>query len=346
MSAGSVFLTKELGTTHVADRYRILADMLRIRLGWKVICDNALNVADIEGNTLLTIKTPQCSRLESVEAICSVPDSVRVVGLFADTHYSFGSDLSKKLEYVAAASRVFDRCDVILSSYGHPFMCRWVEFTDKTYHFPQFYAPEARYRELPYNENPDKVCLVSGFRARKVYRLREVAYQLGPDLVKTLEHPGYASVQQRPTGVGRLTGQHVRSHAVRQEEHQRLMEHLKKGGEWKNPFRTGDDFATELNAHFCALSDCSVYGYVVGKYVEIPAAGSLLVANYTPDLDTLGFVDGVNYVRVSPETVEQKLKDILSNPDEYEGVRKRGREFVLEQFGVENRFEQLRGILA
>ena len=93
------------------------------------------------------------------------------------------------------------------------------------------------------------------------------------------------------------------------------------------------------------MSDCSVFGYVVGKYIEIPASGSLLVANYTPDLDVLGFRDGVNYVKVNEENVEKKLRMIISNPEDFEDIRKNGREFVLDKFGIEKSFSKLVEIL-
>lgn len=66
-------------------------------------------------------------------------------------------------------------------------------------------------------------------------------------------------------------------------------------------------FAVELNRYKSCFTCASVYGYTVAKYFEIPACGTLLFGERTDLLDPFGYIDGVNFVEVTPENFVDKF---------------------------------------
>lgn len=97
--------------------------------------------------------------------------------------------------------------------------------------------------------------------------------------------------------------------------------------------RGGNDaaaFARELNRYVSCFTCASAYGYTVAKYYEIPACGTLLFAEKTALLDEFGYVDGVNFVEVSPEDFRDKFHHYLReiHPDDRRRIAAAGRELV------------------
>lgn len=88
-----------------------------------------------------------------------------------------------------------------------------------------------------------------------------------------------------------------------------------------------------------------VIGYAVAKYMELPAAGCLLLATYTPDLDLLGFQDGVNYIRVDEQTFDGKLAEILAGPEAFEPIRRAGFELVRARHADVHRAQTLERLI-
>jgi hypothetical protein len=66
--------------------------------------------------------------------------------------------------------------------------------------------------------------------------------------------------------------------------------------------------------------------YTVAKYMEIPACGALAFMQRTPDLDKLGFVDGLNFVSISKWDYKKKLKIIDS--DEAKSIARAGQQLI------------------
>lgn len=104
----------------------------------------------------------------------------------------------------------------------------------------------------------------------------------------------------------------------------------------------GDKYAGLLNRYFCVACCSGIFHNTVAKYFEIPAAGALLIANRINDLYLLGFEPWKHYVPIVKETAIPTIKDALANPDKYEPIRKAGREFVLANHSIRNRFEQIK----
>jgi len=84
---------------------------------------------------------------------------------------------------------------------------------------------------------------------------------------------------------------------------------------------------------------------VTGKYFEIPSMGTLLLANHTPDLDTLGFQDNVNFVEINKYNWTDKIDYIVSNPEQYTDIRVRGYNFVVNNHTIYHRANQLMDII-
>ena len=105
-------------------------------------------------------------------------------------------------------------------------------------------------------------------------------------------------------------------------------------------------YAIELNKYLCSFVDCSKFGYVVGKYFEIPLSGALLLAEYTSDLDNLGFKNGENYISVDKDNFFEILDYIISRSEKYRDIRMNGRQLILDNHTNINRFEQFREIIS
>ena len=109
--------------------------------------------------------------------------------------------------------------------------------------------------------------------------------------------------------------------------------------------KEGDSYAELLNSFFCCVTSSSIFNYVVAKYFEIPAAGSLLLANETFDLDKIGFVPHEHYVPITKENVINTIKHCLNNSSEYDHIRKRGMDYVRAHHSMTNRVNEFVKIL-
>uniref|UniRef100_A0A6M3K9H7 Putative glycosyltransferase n=1 Tax=viral metagenome TaxID=1070528 RepID=A0A6M3K9H7_9ZZZZ len=106
----------------------------------------------------------------------------------------------------------------------------------------------------------------------------------------------------------------------------------------------GDRYAKMLNSYFCCATCGSIFNSPIAKYFEIPAAGSLLIANETNDLIKVGFIPNVHYVPITKHNFTTVISQCLKNPSAYETIRKTGMGFVREKHGLPNRIEQLKRI--
>ncbi len=110
-------------------------------------------------------------------------------------------------------------------------------------------------------------------------------------------------------------------------------------------YKLNDEYAELLNSYFCGIATPSIFNLVVKKYFEIPAAGSLLLARECEDFLKCGFKPGKHFVPVTIDNVLSQIHKCIEHPEKYEGIRKAGRDFVLEKHSVENRFKTLVGII-
>jgi hypothetical protein len=112
----------------------------------------------------------------------------------------------------------------------------------------------------------------------------------------------------------------------------------------KPPRYVGDDYARLLNSYFCGIATPSIFNYALGKYYEIPAAGSLLLACEIADYGKAGFIPNQHYIPITKSNVISIIKRCLKNPEEYEHIRKRGMKFVRKNHSVTNRMDILKAM--
>lgn len=98
--------------------------------------------------------------------------------------------------------------------------------------------------------------------------------------------------------------------------------------EMKKPYfgnRTFRDM-TEKYAQSKLVLNQAINGDVNMRFLEALCSGSCLVSDRLPDLEVLGFVDGVNYAGYSSlHELKEVVKDLLSNDDKRENIARNGR---------------------
>jgi len=90
--------------------------------------------------------------------------------------------------------------------------------------------------------------------------------------------------------------------------------------------------------------------YILAKNFEILGSGSLLFAcnpNTKKDFETLGFIDGEDYISCTPENMENKIEWLMDNGnlEKIKKIRKNGHAKVAKNHIWEKRTEFLNSIL-
>ncbi|WP_346209176.1 glycosyltransferase [Aeromonas salmonicida] len=94
-----------------------------------------------------------------------------------------------------------------------------------------------------------------------------------------------------------------------------------------------------------AVSSDALFNCPVAKFFEVPSQGLLLFGFKTVDLESFGFVDGINYIEVTKENFLEKIKDFKNNPESYLQIRRNGFELIKARHTVSKRLEQLQAYL-
>jgi len=86
-----------------------------------------------------------------------------------------------------------------------------------------------------------------------------------------------------------------------------------------------------------AINSCRMFVTTAGslrnanaKYIEILASRSLLLADEPLGADRLGLEDGLNYVKLTEENMDDKIAYFLRHPEEAEAIATRGYELALK----------------
>ena len=236
-------------------------------------------------------------------------NKAKVICYLHDMHYA-------KKHNPLRIEELLNRCDKILVPYFSYFVKNWPQFIDKAVFFPHFFAPHSRYVNLPFNVDPKIKCLLSG-QYHESYPIRNMILESVRkgggcrEIIDVLGHPRFG----------------------------------------KNQFYTrkysgkGNDYAKCLNEYFCCVTDSSKFEFMLTKYFEIPATGSLLLANETEDSKALGFVPWKHFVPITLDDALSQIIDCLNNPNKYQEIRKEGMRFVRENHSVLNRISQLKSVL-
>lgn len=100
------------------------------------------------------------------------------------------------------------------------------------------------------------------------------------------------------------------------------------------------DYDNLLQSARICITGGSAFNAPVQKYVEIPAAGSVLMSNWFPDLGLMGFRDGYNMVAYCKENVVDAVEELLGDEEKIREVSKNGLDLILERHTSEIRSMQ------
>ena len=311
---GLILLPEQYNVYMSMGRYMSLFNTLRDKLGFDVIHSDNPSIDNINADIVIIFKSPDNDTPWLMSDIARLPKDKKLIGYFADVHTSgdlTGIVTQLDKEYIIAMDKMLSRCDIILCPYDNAFRNKWPEFVDKYVFFPHFVEYDL-YRYLPTSNYRTFKCLLTGSLDIAAYPLRNHIVALNHPLVDFIRHPGYLLGDKLAKAMG---------------------------------FAIGEDYASLLNQYVCSIATSGKMNYVVAKYFEILAAGTILLANYTLDLDTLGFEEEKHYVRIDRGNFVNKLKGVLLDYDKYKMLVEENREFIFDNHTEHNRFKVINEII-
>jgi spore maturation protein CgeB len=102
----------------------------------------------------------------------------------------------------------------------------------------------------------------------------------------------------------------------------------------------GSNYAQEINKAKLFMTDGSMYHCPVGKYFEIPACNTLLLATGMPELKDLGFIDGDTFVEINKDNFVRLAKHYAKDDKERERIARNGYELIRGRHTTEARVQQ------
>ena len=106
-----------------------------------------------------------------------------------------------------------------------------------------------------------------------------------------------------------------------------------------------DEFARHINESKICVTGSSSYKYLVQKYYEVTACGTLLMADMCMDAEHQGFIPGENFVEISADNVVEKVEYYLNHLAERNRIAKNGRDLILQRHTHDIRARELMEIL-
>ncbi|MBD0379946.1 glycosyltransferase [Paenibacillus sedimenti] len=101
-----------------------------------------------------------------------------------------------------------------------------------------------------------------------------------------------------------------------------------------------DTYAKEINRAKIFLTDDSVYHYPLGKYFEVAASNTLLLASGSGELRDLGFIDKETFVEINENNFHTKAKYYLRHTEERKKIALRGYQLIRKRHTTEIRVGQ------
>lgn len=212
---------------------------------------------------------------------------------FIDDLHNNECKINKIISY-----KVFNSMDIIFSSYAYIFHKYYPEINKNKIKW----LPHSVFDNFKVNINntPIKKVLLSGFINKEIYPARYHLLNLSKKYdIDVLHHPGHDNL--------------------------------------KNKLDTyvGKDYIIHMNKYIACFTCCASkkFSYIVNKFFEIPMSGSLLLAfdEYIKnEMIELGFIDGENYISVTFDNMEEKIKYVLdeNNRKEIDKIRINGYNLV------------------
>ncbi|HEX8847854.1 MAG TPA: glycosyltransferase [Pyrinomonadaceae bacterium] len=225
--------------------------------------------------------------------------------------YIFSDDLHWWDEEMRKAKLTsFALCNTVLSTYGYTWKDYYPEISTKRVEWvPHSASPDFM---LPYNPQPKNSIFLSGAITIH-YPLRQQMKLLQETQCYPIVHhchPGYHSQY-----------------------------------DYDNDKDVGRGYAELINKHRAGFTDSLIYKYVVAKYFEIPATGTLLLADdrVSAPLSKLGLMENSHYLPVSGDNLEERIRYVLDedNHPELDEIRRRGQELIWEKHKTSDRARQI-----
>lgn len=95
----------------------------------------------------------------------------------------------------------------------------------------------------------------------------------------------------------------------------------------------GEKFSRVLNQSKIAICSGNLkYRNFAPKYIEIMASGTCLFAYEPMETEMVGLIDGENYVKITAENLEEKIRYYLCNKEELMRITKNGYKFVMNNY--------------
>ncbi len=291
------------GNPYSSARLIRLFERVAERLGAPLVYSDDVTSADLPADCpfVMALNPVRWCYSDGFRGLLSLPPRIRVFGLWDDIHQG-----KQGTRYFHRDRRIlvrfFRRCDAILCTNRAPFERWYRRYTAKLVHFPFFFA-EDDFAPISFNPSPLPKCILSG--AISAYYPFRLAAARNPDVV-LMPHPGYGDAADAGASA-----------------------------------YFGSAYARELARYHCGVTCSSILDYVVAKYMELPAAGCLLLATHASDLEALGYRNGVNFLQVDEDTFDDTLAEVLARPEAFEGIRRAGFELVRSRHSERNRVDEL-----
>ncbi|ANC76675.1 hypothetical protein ABE65_007620 [Fictibacillus phosphorivorans] len=181
---------------------------------------------------------------------------------------------------------------VLFPHYKEAFIKTFPSLEEKMHWFPH-HVNEDVFKDYQLMKETD--LLMVGANYPHLYPLRAQIMKEMKTLpgIKTFKHPGYRDIQKYETDI-----------------------------------ISGIEYAKEINAAKLFVTCDSIYHYPLLKYFEVLASNTLLLAPGSPELQSLGFINGQTFVEINNNNYQEKIHYYLSQDEERTAIAKQGYEMV------------------
>jgi hypothetical protein len=217
---------------------------------------------------------------------------------------------------------LFDRANLIIHGSNSTFLDIWGQHRNKSSWLPLFAG--SNYHQ-GYNSNPYFKCLLSGKCTEQHYPLRNKLKNSQFKYIEQLNHPGYVLNPEENVV-------HEKYAKVLNKYFCCVTDSGKSYGACRYKI-TGEErvFKNHIDEYLIEkigkenFDKFKKKGQLLLKYFEIPASGSLLVADEDcADILELGYKPGVNFVPINEANALSVIEDCCLYPQNYERIRHEG----------------------
>lgn len=100
-------------------------------------------------------------------------------------------------------------------------------------------------------------------------------------------------------------------------------------------------FKQVLSRSKISMTDGSAYDAVIRKFMEIPAAGALLLARPCVGFESMGFKDGESAIVLDEEDPVGQVLELLANPLRLQSIASKGQRMLWENHSIHARARQM-----